>query len=353
MRVVHAIWSFELGGSEAMLIDIVNRQVGRVDVHLLIGNAVVDEELLSGLSKDVSVHRVGRPPGSRNPWYIYRMSRVVHSLHADIVHAHSPTIISAIPFCRARMVLTVHDTGIQLPVAAGRYDLVASISKAVQADLCTSPNNLASTVIYNGIDFGSIVPRQWGARSGPFRIVQVSRLVVEKKGQDILLEAIRRISDKLGSGTVRADFIGDGPDLGDLRRMAARLGVEQDCRFLGAIVRRDVYRTLPTYDLLVQPSRYEGFGLTVVEGVAAGLPVLCSDIEGPREILEHVPNRYLFAPGSASDCARQLLEVIEDSAKPGFGLEMQANREALCGLFDVDETASAYLREYERLVQAV
>ena len=350
MKVLHAIWSLELGGSEAMLIDIANRQVREATVALMVGNAVVDEGLLASLSRDVPVFRMARPPRSRNPWHLFEIGRQVRTYAPDVLHAHSATLISAVPFSRARKVLTVHDTALPMPASVSRYDLVVSISKAVQADLLARPTGIPSTVVYNGIDFAAIVPRTWDGPPRPFRLVQVSRLVTEKKGQDVLLQALQLVEKVLGAGSVLADFIGDGPDRVQLVGMAERLGLAGRCQFLGSMPRSEVYRHLPGYDLLVQPSRNEGFGLTVVEGIAAGLPVLCADIEGPREILGNIPHRYLFAPDRPDECARQILQIIENARRPGFGELMAANREALRRRFDIDATAAGYLREYERLV---
>ena len=86
----------------------------------------------------------------------------------------------------------------------------------------------------------------------------------------------------------------------------------------------------------------------MVEGVAAGLPVVCSDLV--REIFEDLDNRYLFTPNSPRDCARQILRVMDDIRTPGFGMRMTVNRAALRERFDIEVTVADYLREYERVL---
>ena len=228
-------------------------------------------------------------------WYLYLMSHKLRVFCPDIIHVHNPALISTLPLARGRSILTVHNIGHKLTAEVSRrYDSVVSISKAVRDNLRTSATCFSSVVIHNGIDFDAIKPREWASVTNCLRIVQVSRLLAELKGQDILLDAVREVMRVRGCDSVSIDFIGNGPDGERLRNQAARLGLTERCRFLGGMARHEVYQALPGYDLLVQPSRSEGFGLTVVEGVAAGLPVVCSDLEGPREIFEDLDNRYRF-----------------------------------------------------------
>ena len=77
-------------------------------------------------------------------------------------------------------------------------------------------------------------------------------------------------------------------------------------------------RAFPSYDLLVQPSRYEGFGLTVVEGMAAGVPVLVSDIEGPMEVIDKGRHGFAFRSEDFHDCGDRMMEIMELSRDRGW-----------------------------------
>ena len=66
---------------------------------------------------------------------------------------------------------------------------------------------------------------------------------------------------------------------------------------------------------MVQPSIYEGFGLTVAEGMIAGLPVLVSDVEGPMEIIQNGQYGYCFQVGNAEDMANKLVEMLQNPIK--------------------------------------
>jgi glycosyltransferase involved in cell wall biosynthesis len=103
----------------------------------------------------------------------------------------------------------------------------------------------------------------------------------EEKGVDVLLRAHARV----GRDAVLA-IAGDGPDWPRCRALAAELHIEERVRFLG--LRRDIPRLLGGCDLVVVPSRApEAFGLTVVEAMAAGKPVVVTDAGAMADLVDH------------------------------------------------------------------
>ena len=111
--------------------------------------------------------------------------------------------------------------------------------------------------------------RRFGLAEGDRVAVFVGRMVDWKQPD----AAVRALAHARGNGAGDAKLIlcGDGPFLSELRALAARLGIEGDCRFLGWMEPREAYRAS---DFLVLPSRSEGFPLVCVEGMLCGLPVL-------------------------------------------------------------------------------
>lgn len=349
MRIVHLIWQFKLGGAEAMLVDIANQQSLSEDVALIVGNAVVEQTLLDQLSHKVNIQLLGRPEGSQNPWYLFKLYRMLKRLKADIVHAHLDSFIRILKYIRVPRVLTVHNTGIPLSPQTNQFDAVYCISDAVSYDLKKRYPKLLTHVIRNGINFSGMRQRvSYGHK--PFRIVQVSRLDHHQKGQDILMRAIRKVNDSQGDGQVMVDFIGEGPSQDFLFNLNDELGLGACCRFLGMRSRSDVYENLHSYDLQVQPSRFEGFGLTVVEGMAAGVPVLVSDVEGPMEVIDRGRYGYFFRNEDVEDCAKQILDIMQSSTLPEFVNERKAAEQYAKNTFDVATTADKYVRDYARVI---
>ena len=102
------------------------------------------------------------------------------------------------------------------------------------------------------------------------------------------------------------------------------------------------------YDLFIQPSRYEGFGLTVAEAIAAKVPVLVSNIEGPREIIDGGRLGLNFQNESAADCAVKLKSFIEYGRNDAQVVEAY---QYVCEHYDVSITARKYIDVYQSILK--
>jgi glycosyltransferase involved in cell wall biosynthesis len=120
-------------------------------------------------------------------------------------------------------------------------------------------------------------------------------------------------------------------------------------RFLGTKEREYVYTHLCTYDLLVQPSLNEGFGLTVAEAMAAKVPVLVSDIEGPMEVIEKGKYGYYFATEDATDCADKIQFIMEYYTGTTNKQMVENAYQQVHVKYDIKQTAATYLNEYKQL----
>ncbi len=332
-----------------MLVDIVNEQVLNAEVHIIIVNNLYDRSVLNSLDERVGVICIGRPVSSRNPWYVVKLHRALGQLKPDILHAHAERLVDMIPLRRVPIVTTIHDTRVTLSRSIRKYQRIFVISEAVKRDILERYPELDPKVVYNGIQFSKIRQKdRYGDR--PFRVLQISRLMHQKKGQDILLDALSHANGKIGEGALTVDFIGEGESRQFLEDQARQLGVDRWCTFLGLRSRQETYELLPRYDLLVQPSRYEGFGLTVVEGMAARLPVLVSDIEGPMEIIDNGSYGFFFRCDDFKDCGDRLIEVMELSREEGMIERVNKAYEYAKDRFDIRVTANEYMHECQKVI---
>ena len=143
-------------------------------------------------------------------------------------------------------------------------------------------------------------------------IGNVARILPEKKGQDILIRAVAEIKDKYPN--IKCMFAGS-PSNGrtyfkdELEQIARDTGVYDKVEFVGDIT--DVPSFLDNLDIFVLPSRYEGFGISLIEAMSMGLPCISSDIEGPKEIIKDNKYGVLFKTGDYKDLASKLSYVIK------------------------------------------
>ena len=270
-------------------------------------------------------------------------------LRPDIIHTHHDSLIRLLPFVDAPKVLTVHATGIELTGHLAKYDQVFCISEAVRDDVFERYPGCVPVVVCNGVCASRFMQKN-GQGSGDFRIVQISRLDHEIKGQDILIRAVSELGKMDGISGITLDFIGEGRSRGYLEKLADDCGISDKCRFLGEQTRDYIYSNLHTYDLLVQPSRSEGFGLTIAEGMAARVPVLVSRVAGPMEIIGQGDFGHSFESGNVQDCARRISSICHELRTGGLSTQIDKAHQHVVSRFDIGMTASAYRTEYLRII---
>lgn len=349
MRILHFIWGLGLGGAEAMLIDICNAQARAADVFIIVGNAMIDETVLAALSSNVKLTLLNRKPGSRNPWPIIKLNRIIRQINPEVIHCHNESALRVIWFSKAKKMLTIHDTRKKLDKMGRRYNQVFAISEAVKKDILNKDDSLHPITIPNGITLSKIRTDK-KSESPLFRIVQIGRLAHEIKGQDILIRALHILIKQYKFQNTRINFIGDGASRGYLERMVRDLGMEIYVTFFGQKTRDYIYDHLCEYDLLAQPSRYEGFGLTVVEGMAAKVPVLVSNIEGPMEIIQNGKYGYFFEEGNPFHAAEVIKNIIGNYKTYQFQQLIEATHNYAKENFDIQLTADRYLNQYRKIM---
>ena len=308
MKITHCIFSFNTGGAETMLIDIVNEQIRTQQVSIIIINDSFQKELIEQIDPKVQLVFIKRKPHNRSVFPILKLNWILYKLHPDIIHVHNymlPRII--FPFGKSKLFMTVHDLHIPLKHVNKKTNLIA-ISNAVRDDIALKGNYKTFT-IPNGINIERIEKRACLSFNGKLRIVQVASLNAAKKGQDILINALALLK-KRGIENIEISFIGTGKDEFKLKELAKNLNVTEQVHFLGLKSRQYIYSHLKEFDLMCHPSRYEGFGLTVAEGVAAMLPVLVPAEGGPFEIIKRGELGYTFQSGNIEDCADHI-ELIQ------------------------------------------
>jgi len=152
---------------------------------------------------------------------------------------------------------------------------------------------------------------------GDAKVIGLVGRLQHLKGQHLLIEALallRRAGHDVRGLIVGGDAYGIEPDYGPfLRRRAAELGVDGAVTFTGQVA--DALPYIQLMDAVVNASEHEAFGMTLVEGMALGVPVVAFDNGGgPGEIVEDGRSGLLARPGDVSHLAEQLGRVLSDAA---------------------------------------
>ena len=333
-----------------MLADIINSQCKQEQIKLIIVNSGINGSLLDSISSTVEVVCLNRRPGSVNPVPLIRLNWEIRRFKPNVIHCHNRNLVGGIwnRYFRRKSVLTIHNMGGSLK-GIRKFGKCFAISEAVRKDVYNR-SRLEIEAVYNGIRCADIVTRdklvEVQADSLPVRVIQVSRLEHELKGQHLALLALKKLFDK-GFASIELDLIGTGSSDGYLKDLARDLGIRDNVHFLGMKSRDYIYKHLHEYDLLIQPSLNEGFGLTIAEAMAAKIPVLVSDIEGPMELIGNGDYGDYFESGSMEDLARKLFDFL--NLRGSKLLEERVERAyAFCRAhFDISVTAAAYIDRYK------
>lgn len=345
MKIAHVVWGMETGGVETMLVNIINEQVVSNKVALFIINDYVEETIIKKISSKCIIKRINRKPGIKDYFKILKLNILIWMFNPDIIHVHSYQVSTLIKG-RWKIVRTIHNTHNKTKEYS-KMDALYAISNAVK-DYTVNQGFPNVIVVENGIDVNSFSRR--GKRipkENIYHIVQVGRLFSSQKGQDLLIKAISILVNEKGVTNFMMHFIGVGKSEDILRKMVKDLQISDYVFFEGFKDQDFIKNNLCSYDVFIQPSRYEGFGLTVAEAMAAKVPVLVSDIEGPMEIIDNGKYGMHFKKGDVVDLADKL-EII---LKGGYDYSMiDPAYDYVKEHYDVSITAKKYIEEYKKVI---
>jgi glycosyltransferase involved in cell wall biosynthesis len=137
-------------------------------------------------------------------------------------------------------------------------------------------------------------------------LITIGRLI-PSKGHDFLLNVLKIILSK----NVRSNLtiIGDGPEKDNLLNKAKKLKISENINFIGITMHPETF--LKDADLYLHSSYYEPFGLVILEAMASGLPVICTDGKGNRELIKDGINGYMLEERNANEFANKIMTLIK------------------------------------------
>lgn len=235
-------------------------------------------------------------------------------------------------------ILIVHN------ITPGTYAAARAVRDHVHAVVAISPRIRDDLVRRHGFDAAAIetIPHGIELKPSPIpdrpcgptlRLLYLGRIEDQAKGVLLLPRILRRLPN-----SVTLTVAGDGPDLAKLKRRCREFG--ERVRFLGAVGYDETAPLLAQHDVMIMPSRFEGFGLTLVEAMAMGCVPVVSHIRGVTDsIVSDGHDGLLFPVGDTKAAARQIARLEHDrgllrsisaagraTARGGFGLATMADR---------------------------
>jgi glycosyltransferase involved in cell wall biosynthesis len=198
--------------------------------------------------------------------------------------------------------------------------------------LCINPDIMP--VIHNGIvtpkklsatDINKLLI-EWGVDNCSAVIGSIGRLGHEK-GYDMVIEALPQIAALVPAGqTWGVVIIGEGAERDKLERMAKNAPPTIKVCLPG--FRRDAAECIGAFDLFLMPSRYEGFGLALIEAMSHGLPIIASKIGPLHELLKNYSNGCFwdFSANPTTALAEKIFYTIEQKSLPSPDLSFTSDK---------------------------
>lgn len=259
----------EEGGLENHFIDLCNGLSSQHQVHV-----IAHERYRSRFNARVNYHHLDLSKGRNNPFLWWLLLRQIRSISPDVLHVHASkgaVLISRIRrWIACPVVATIHSLKRKTAMFEG-FDQLIAVSRGVAEPI----HNPRLEIIYNGRALIPAVKTPKNAGQDPI-ILCVARLE-DVKGVDLLLTAMLNVEKG------QLWIAGDGSLRDKLQLQAINAGLAERVQFLGN--RDDIGELILKADLLVIPSRREGFPLVLVEALLLRCPVVSTRVPGASEIL--------------------------------------------------------------------
>lgn len=361
--VLYLITQSHLGGAQKHLADLMKYLHDRYEIHLALSSLGYLTEVATSLN--IKVHVIPSLKRSINLTDDLRalseFTTLVKQIEPDLIHAHSskPGVIARISGkrCNIPVIFTVHGWGFDDRVPLLRRTIALMFEKlmapltTMTICVCQSDYNTGiergiftqdrAVVIYNGaedIELPVAAPAQ-----NPPRLIMVARFDNKQKDQLSLIAAIAKLDY-----TLCLDFVGDGVDFAGAREYAASLGVDRQIAFLGT--RTDIPDLLNQAQIFVLSTHYEGFPISILEAMRAGLPIVATDVNGIGEQVDDGINGLLVPHGDPIALARALTKLIEN---PELRQQMgEMSRQKFVNEFTADRTVERVGDLYDRVIQS-
>jgi glycosyltransferase involved in cell wall biosynthesis len=364
--VLQVIWSLSFGGAERVVMDL-SEALGkeRFDVHICCtnGKGVFAERMEA---KGIPVHVLA--DAEWKPVYLsgVKLLRLALKERPAILHSHGtgPLLDSAFARLFSRVPLCVHTfhygnypyctrkTLMAERLAARIPDQLVAVSNAQSRSLVQhlriDPARIRT--IWNGVGRNPHLgnqalieekKREMNLEPGDLALGTVA-VFSEQKGLAYLLDSAKRVVESVPNA--RFILVGDGPLRPELEKKVRNMGLDSRVVFTG--LRRDVQELLPAFDVFLMSSLWEGMALTLLEAMAAGKPVIATDVADNSLILKDGVTGYLVRPRDAAQMADAIIRLV--SAPKAMEKMGQEALKAYNDRFTKAKMAGEYEKLYEQ-----
>ncbi len=330
-RILHLITRLPIGGAERLLLGILRNldpnEFESVVCCIQDRGELADEVEALGIPV-IALDLMQR--GGYDRAVVPSLRRIMRERHIDLIHTHlyHANLYGRLAARKESIaaIASVHNTYKKRKWyrhlinrwLVGKTFVVTAGSEDVEKDLLTVDRLPKNKVVRlpNSIDLSRVntphskaeAKQRFGFAEKDLVIGTVGR-VEEQKGHIFLLEAFTKLRQRPDGQRLKLLLVGDGRLLSQLKEVTERLGISEAVRFPGNIPElADVYRAI---DLFAMPSLWEGLSLAMLEAMAAGLPMVATEVGGARDVLGDNQWGLLVPPHDAAALASSIGKLLD------------------------------------------
>lgn len=341
---------FAMGGAENMVYELSNHiNPENFDVSVLCYCGKQNTSLEKKAEDKIDVHYVDCA-GKITPQKIHKVFREINKIQPDIVHAHMGGALYAALWTlqkRKPLVVTIHTTPkkafsnlieqvLRFRMIFGRCRLVAVSEENKRLADQYFKLRAPCEFVNNGVD----LKRFYRKEHEVFTFINVARQD-DNKNQKMLIKAFKKVHE-IHQDT-KLILVGDGPNHEMLQALCGEFGIQDEVLFTGNIANAEDYYAIS--DVYVQTSHREALPMSILEAMAAGLPIISTDVGGIRDVVKG--NGYLIDDGDDDTLIKKMALLYNMAAVDRSVLSVQSRN--LVDSFSAEKMA----REYENVFMSI
>ncbi len=282
------------------------------------------------------------PYSTRNICAYHMLKQLIDNEQYALIHCHTPVggVITRLAAQGARkngtkLLYTAHGFHffkgapiqnwlIYYPIekfCARMTDVLITINQEDYSTACRKHFNAKKIIFLNGVGvdltrFFSVTQQEklnlrerYGYRKDDFILLNVAELN-DNKNQEFLLRAVSKLKEKISG--IKMLFAGAGVNLERYKQLTKELCIDGQVEFLG--YRKDVDALYQLSDVCVSASRREGLPVNIIEGMASGLPVVCTKIRGHVDLIQDQINGYLYSCNDEQTFRDRIYSLYQNDA---------------------------------------
>ena len=301
MIILHLLASNSYSGAENVVCTMINTLKDENEIYYCSPKGPICNVLKKKQIKYIELEKVN----------FKSLKKVIKKIKPDIIHAHDfkMSVMASMFGNKIKIISQIHKNDPALSklsikslvylIACKRINKIICVSNKINEEwIIKKYNNKKINILYNIID----ISRMKKTNNKIYDILYVGRMS-EEKNPKLFIEIIKKLNDK----NLKIAMIGDGPQRDEIEKQAKNLNIE----FLGFI--QEPYQYMQKSKIMIVPSKWEGFGLTALEGIANGAYVLNSGMGGLKEIFEN--SKEYICDLDVDKYTKKIQEIIYENKK--------------------------------------